>query len=65
VQHHTPDECRFTLQAIAERTNPNQVSCGHLTARLNFQRYQLAGFFQNEIHFVEQPILAMAELRGK
>src|SRR5271157_141894 len=65
VQHHPPDEGRFAFQGISERANPNQVTCGHLTARLNFQRYPLAGFFQNEIHFVPRtvaPIMQLAPL---
>jgi hypothetical protein len=53
----------FAFQGIPEGANPYQVICGYLTARLNFQRYQTAGLFQNEIYFVPRTSRQECSLR--
>jgi len=58
MQHRSLNEGCFALQIIPEGANSHRIARCHLTARLNFQRDQLAGFFQDENRVLAKCIAA-------
>ena len=62
MQHYSSYKRCFALQIIPEGANSSCVPGGYLAACLDFQCNQLAGLFQNEIHFVPRAIAPEVQL---
>jgi hypothetical protein len=62
MQHHPSHKRSFALQIIPEGANSSCVTGGYLTACLDFQGDQLAGLFQNEVHFVPRAVAPEVQL---
>ena len=56
VKHHSPDQRISAFQIFTKGANAGRVISRHLTARLDFESHELAGFFQDEIHFVTRTV---------
>jgi len=57
-----PDKRCFALQIIPESANSSCFTGGYLTACLDFPGDQLAGLFQDEIHFVSRAVAPEVQL---